>query len=49
LPDDELILWLDVRQLPLRQHRDSELVGPLRLFGRLVLPTFRLWTFNKFV
>jgi hypothetical protein len=33
----------------LLQHRDGELVGPLGLFGRLVLPTFCLWTFNKFV
>ena len=49
LPDDELILWLDVRQFQLLQHRDGELFGPLGLFGRLVLPTFCLWTFNKFV
>jgi len=49
LPDDESILRLDVRQLQLLQHRDGELVGPLGLFGRLVLPTFCLWTFNKFV
>jgi hypothetical protein len=49
LPDDELMLRLEVRKLHCSSTAMANWLGSLGRLGWLVRPTFCLWAFNKFV